>query len=63
LTVDAHGLTIRNRQAAPSIVTPGAAADCGSALNLIEGMDARALLADRAYDTDEILTYCEQAGD
>jgi transposase len=29
---------------------------------LIEGIEADALLADRAYDTDEIIQYCEDEG-
>ena len=33
--------------------------DCTQAIALIEGIDARALLADRAYDTNEIITFTQ----
>ena len=54
LAVDANGLPVR------TLVTEGAAADCSQAGILIEGVDAGALLADRAYDTNEILAVCHQ---
>ena len=34
---------------------PGA--DCKEAVHLIEGISAKALLADRGYDTDDIVAY------
>ena len=37
------------------IVTGGTAADCSQALPLIEGIAAEHLLADKAYDTNEII--------
>jgi len=37
-------------------------ADRTQALKLIEGIDAEALLADRAYDTDEIIIQAEESG-
>lgn len=40
------------------LVTAGTAADCGQACSLIEGIDAEALLADQAYDTNDILAHC-----
>ena len=39
------------------IVTEGTRADCKEAINLIKNIDARLLFADRAYDTNEILSY------
>ncbi len=36
-------------------VTEGTAADCSQALPLIEGIKAEHLLADKAYDTNEIV--------
>ena len=36
-------------------VTEGTVADCSQALPLIEGIDAECLLADKAYDTNEII--------
>ncbi len=36
-------------------VTEGTVADCSQALPLIEGIEAECLLADRAYDTNEII--------
>ena len=56
LAVDAHGMPIR------IIVTEGTRADCKEAIHLIKGIDAEALLADRGYDTDEIISYALNAG-
>ena len=42
------------------LVTEGTAADCSQAVELIEGIDAESLLADKAYDTTAILSYCEE---
>lgn len=44
------------------LITEGAKADCKEAVHLIEGISAGALLADRAYDTDEIIAYALAAG-
>lgn len=44
------------------IITEGTRADCKLALALIEGILAEFLFADRAYDTNEILTYAKQMG-
>lgn len=41
------------------LVTGGTTADCTQAVELIEGIDADYLLADRAYDTNNILKHCE----
>ena len=43
------------------IVTEGTRADCKEACNLIDGLSAQALLADRGYDTDEIIETAESA--
>ena len=51
LAVDAHGMPVR------ILVTEGTRADCKEAVHLIEGISAEALLADRGYDTDDILAY------
>ena len=56
LAVDAHGMPVR------IIVTEGTRADCKEAIHLIKGIDAEALLADRGYDTDEIISYALDAG-
>ena len=37
------------------LVTDGTRADCSEAISLIEGFNAESLLADRGYDTDEII--------
>jgi len=44
------------------LITKGTAADCKQARNIVEGIDAGALLADRAYDTNEIIALAEAAG-
>jgi len=41
------------------LITNGTTADCTQAIELIEGITADHLLADRAYDTNEILKHCE----
>ena len=45
-------------------VTAGTVADCSQALPLIEGIKAEHLLADKAYDTNEIVAGASaQSGD
>ena len=51
VAVDATGLPLRVS------VTTGTRADCAEALPLIEGLQADALMADKAYDTNEILAH------
>ena len=51
--MDAHGLPVR------AIITEGTVADCTKAIDLINGFAANHLLADRAYDTREIIEYAE----
>lgn len=41
------------------LITDATTADCSQVLPLIEGIDADSRLADKAYDTNAILTYCE----
>jgi len=43
-------------------VTEGTRADCTEACSLIEGIDAGALLADRGYDTNEIVDKARESG-
>ena len=43
-------------------VTEGTVADCSQALSLIEGIDAEWLLADKAYDTNEIMASVRNLG-
>lgn len=56
LAVDAHGMPVR------ILVTEGTRADCKEAVHLIEGISAETLLADRGYDTNDILAYVASAG-
>ena len=42
---------------AKSIVTDGTRADCKEAVKLLKNIDVKLLFADRAYDTNEILSY------
>jgi transposase len=44
------------------LVTDGAAADCAKAGELIEGIEAEALIADKGYDSDAIVGMAESAG-
>ena len=43
-------------------VTGGTAADSSQALSLIEGIEAECLLADKAYDTNEIIGTARELG-
>jgi transposase len=43
-------------------ITAGTAADCTVGLQLIEGIDVLALLADKGYDTNAIVEYARKAG-
>ncbi len=54
LAVDAHGMPVR------FALTEGATADCKQAVALIEGLDAEHPLADKAYDTNEIVDYAQE---
>jgi len=54
--VDAHGLPVR------VVITDGTTADCKQAEGLIQGIEAKHLLADKAYDTDAILNQCKING-
>ena len=56
LAVDANGMPVR------ILVTEGTRADCKEAVHLIEGISAEVLLADRGYDTNDILAYAVSAG-
>ena len=44
------------------LVTEGTRADCKEAVRLIKGISAEVLLADRGYDTNDILSYALSAG-
>ncbi len=44
------------------LITEGTKAECKEALHLIEGISAEGLLADRGYDTNEIIAYATSAG-
>ena len=44
------------------LITEGTRADCKEAVRLIEGISAEILLADRGYDTNDILAYAVSAG-
>ena len=56
IAVDAHGMPLR------PIVTEGTRADCKEASKLIQGIVAEYLLADKAYDSDEIMKQAENQG-
>jgi len=56
MAVDAHGNPVR------MFVTAGTTADCTQAGKLIEGIDADTLIADKGYDTDEVVDLAKGAG-
>jgi transposase len=43
-------------------ITTGTTADCTQAHKLIEGMSAENLLADKGYDTNDIITHAQELG-
>ncbi|MBQ7560590.1 MAG: transposase, partial [Synergistaceae bacterium] len=55
IAVDSFGMPVR------VIVTEGTVADCSRAGELIEGIDADYLLADRGYDTDNVIKQVTEA--
>ena len=56
MAVDANGMPVR------VLVTSGTRADCKEALALIDGITAQFLLADRGYDTNQIVDYAVSNG-
>jgi transposase len=56
LAVDAHGNPVR------MLVTAGTTADCTQAGKLVEGIDAGNLIADKGYDSDEVVQLAQGAG-
>lgn len=44
------------------LITEGTRADCKEAIHLIDGISAETLLADRGYDTNQIIAYAADAG-
>ena len=56
LAVDSHGMPVR------AILTEGTAADCTQAIALIEGLTAEYLLADKGYDTNDIISQAIAQG-
>ena len=56
LAVDSNGMPVR------AIITQGTTADCTQARQLIEGLTADYLLADRGYDSDAIVEQATKQG-
>ena len=54
LVVNKYGMPIN------FIVTDGSHADCKETIHLIKNINAKLVFADRAYDTNEILSYLNQ---
>ena len=54
--MDANGLPVR------AFITQGTTADCAQAIKLIEGIPAEYLLADRGYDSNEIVEEATRLG-
>ena len=48
--------------AGPVLITEVPEADCKEAIHLIDGISAETLLADRGYDTNQIIAYAADAG-
>ena len=45
-----------------AVITQGTTADCTQARNLIEGISAEYLLADRGYDSNDIIEQASKQG-
>jgi transposase len=45
-----------------TIITDGTTSDCKKAIELTDGINAENLLADKGYDSDEIVQYAEKQG-
>ena len=56
LAVDANGIPVR------ILIIEGTKADCKEAVHLIKGISVGALLSDRGYDIDPIVSYAVGAG-
>ena len=56
MAVDAFGMPIR------AIVTDGTTADCKKAVELLRGLKCKYLLADKGYDSQEILDFAAKSG-
>lgn len=56
LAVDANGMPVR------IVITTGTTADCKQAVRLIDGFAAQYLLADRGYDTNELIESAVRSG-
>ncbi len=56
LAVDSFGLPVRFH------ITDGITSDCTQAIRLIKGIPAQYLLADRCYDSNEIVEHAKQNG-
>ena len=56
MAVDAHVNPVR------VLVTAGTTADCTQADKLIEGIDADNLIADKEYDTDQVIDSAQNSG-
>ena len=56
LAVDAHGMPVRMK------ITEGTGSDGSQALELIDGIDAEHLLADKGYDSDAVVSGVLERG-
>lgn len=56
VAVDAFGMPIR------AIVTDGTTADCKKTVELLRGLKCKYLLADKGYDSQEILNFAKKNG-
>ena len=54
--MDSHAMLVRLAR------TEGTAADCSQVLSLIEGIEFECLLADKAYDINEIIATASEMG-
>lgn len=62
LSTKIHMLTDAAGRPVRFILTGGQAADCKQGISLLDGVDATHVIADKGYDSDEILAFVRDQG-
>ena len=55
VAVDEHGMPIK------ALITSGTVADCSMAIELIDGLEGDIVIADKGYDSEEIVEFIEKS--
>jgi len=54
--VNDNGLPVK------ALITSGTVADCSKAIELIDGLEGNIVIADKGYDSTEIVEFVEESG-